>query len=119
MSKKKILVVDDEEAIRELFKEYFGSLYTIFTASNGFEAKELIKEEKTRPNLIVTDILMPVMNGFELWNKTTKEFPDIPFIFMTGYSLKDVNIFVKNPIVCKKPFSFKEMAEKIEELLKE
>jgi CheY-like chemotaxis protein len=68
LSQKVVLVVDDEEGIRELFKdefEYSGA--TVFTAADGLEAFEIAKAQKL--DLIVSDIRMPRSDGFDLLKK--------------------------------------------------
>ena len=59
----KILVVDDEECILDIFKEYFDSEtdHMLFTASDGYEALEIIREEPI--NCCFTDLLMPRLDG--------------------------------------------------------
>ena len=80
-----ILVVDDEECILDVFKRYFESEtnHTLFTASDGFEAFEIIRSESI--NCCFTDLAMPRLDGLELarkilsqsrfkWNKFFQQF---------------------------------------------
>jgi two-component system, NarL family, sensor histidine kinase EvgS len=60
----KILVVDDEQGIRILYNAMLGNNYSIIEASNGQEALSIFKQQ--HPDLIITDLNMPVMNGLEL-----------------------------------------------------
>ena len=84
MSKVKILVVDDEAFTRELFTGYFEEKgLDVFVAQNGKEA--LGNFEKIQPDIILVDIQMPVMNGFELAEKVRAINPEQKIIFMTGY----------------------------------
>lgn len=85
MEKAKILVVEDNlallEGIRELL-EYSG--YEVLTAENGREALEVLQEN--RPDLIVSDIMMPELDGYQ-FHAQVRENPDLlttPFIFLTA-----------------------------------
>ena len=85
-----ILVVEDVPNILELIKitlTFKG--YPVVTASNGEEALEIIEEQ--RPALIITDILMPYMDGFALVQelRTNPETKDIPIIFLTATYLSE------------------------------
>lgn len=82
---KKILLVDDEPDILEFLSYNFRKKgFTVFTAKNGEEGVLIAEREK--PQLIVTDLLMPVMDGVEMCFeiKKKKELKDIPFLFLTA-----------------------------------
>ena len=84
----KLLIVDDEPLVRSgllnsiKWKEYRFNV--IGAASNGVEATQLI--EKNRPDVVLTDIRMPGMDGLELAEWIRERFPNIFIIFLTGYS---------------------------------
>lgn len=85
MNKNKILLVDDEFNLRETISELLTSQnYEVKTASNGLKAIELL--EDWIPDLIISDIMMPVMDGnhFHEFIKNNINFSSIPFIFMTA-----------------------------------
>lgn len=80
-----ILIVDDEEDARLYLEITLTSQgYEIISATNGREALELARQD--RPDLVISDVLMPVMDGFEFCRqmKEDSEFNRIPFIFLTG-----------------------------------
>ena len=84
---KKILVVEDEKNIRDTLKDILSlNGYKVFTAQNGKEGIEMATEEL--PDLIVSDVMMPEMNGYELIENIRKmeKFASIPFIFLTAKS---------------------------------
>lgn len=89
---KKILIVDDEYPVREMFRYLLDDLgYEVETAKNGWEG--LQKVIAARPDLILTDISMPEMTGTEFIT-TLKDHPDtalnsIPFVVLTGESKMD------------------------------
>lgn len=82
----KLIIVDDEELEREGMARFIPwADYDITLADkawNGVEALEKIK--KYRPEIVMTDIKMPVMNGIELIRETKREFPEIAFIVLSG-----------------------------------
>jgi len=80
----KLLIVDDENANLKILSHILGGDYTIYTASSGASAIEKAKDFK--PDLILLDILMPEMDGYETLSaiKSTMEIHKIPVIFITG-----------------------------------
>lgn len=79
-----ILVVDDEEMLRELLaKILVKEGYEIDTACDGENAQEKLRQKKY--DLMISDIKMPRMNGFELLKIAKNEFPELGVIMMTGY----------------------------------
>lgn len=81
---KKVLVVDDSIAIRKIVQSTFDGLFDVLTAENGEQGWEIIEE--TPPNLVLIDVNMPGMNGYELCRKlkTDMRFQFIPAILMIG-----------------------------------
>jgi nitrogen regulation protein NR(I) len=86
----RILVVDDEMAVRYSFERAFGDEYEIVTAENGMDAVE--KAEGELPDIVLMDIRMPVMNGIDAMKKIKEEFPNIPVIMMTAFADTDTAI---------------------------
>ena len=85
MTAKRVLVIDDDENIRELMKEYLGMLeIEALTADGGKEGLEKVKEE--RPDAVLLDVMMPDMSGSDVAEalKQDPETADIPVIFLTG-----------------------------------
>ena len=83
----KLLIVDDEEIERESMAQFIDwpryGIELVGTAWNGVEALDFI--ERKRPDIVLTDIKMPVMNGIELISKTKALFPETEFIVLSGY----------------------------------
>jgi len=80
----RIMVVDDEENIREVLSNYLESLgYEVITASDGQDA--LSKFEAGAFDLIVSDLLMPNIDGLELLRKVREKDRDVVFLMITGY----------------------------------
>lgn len=83
----KLLIVDDEEVEREGMARFIPwsdyGIELVDTAWNGVEGLEKVK--KYHPDIVMTDIKMPVMDGIELIRRTKCDFPDIEFIVLSGY----------------------------------
>lgn len=88
----RVLVVDDEPAIVDLMELYLKTDYEIIRAYNGKEALEKARSEK--PSVIILDVMMPDMNGYEVCKvlKTSVETQFIPMIMVTALSGKDEKI---------------------------
>jgi len=81
---KRILVVDDEEAIRLLYREELEEAgYQVDVAADGYEALRMVQQ--SRPNLMTIDIKMPGMDGIELLRRVRETFRDLPIIICTAY----------------------------------
>ena len=109
MAKKaKILLADDEEDIKTVISLYLGAKgYEVVTAYDGLDAIEKAKTEK--PDLILLDVMMPIMNGFEVCQKLKEdpETQDIPIIMLSAAAqsetiTKSIELGAKDYIV--KPF---------------
>ncbi len=116
-----ILVVDDEESCRTLLQDYFQITgYLVKGASDAAEALEILSQDKI--DLVVSDIRMNGKNGVELMQKAHKDYPDIPFIIMTGYapqySYEDIINAGATDFIAK-PFSLGELKAKILRIQKE
>jgi CheY-like chemotaxis protein len=119
---RKILVVDDEKEIVELVENMLGEKYRIIKAYSGEECIEKARKEK--PDLILLDIMMPVMDGWETLKKLKEDekLKDIPVSMLTALPLtpsdtKDKPIDkIENYIV--KPFTKKILQKKIEDIFK-
>ena len=84
----KILVVDDDEHIRRLYKEEFEDEgYTVIVASNGEEAIELF--DKEAPDIVTLDILLPDIDGIRLLRQMKEKRPKVPIIMSTAYDYRD------------------------------
>jgi two-component system, chemotaxis family, chemotaxis protein CheY len=90
-SRPTILVVDDEADVRESLSfilELNG--YDVISAANGLEALEHLRTG-IRPRLILLDLMMPVMDGWEFWEglRTNQELESIPVIIMTAHKVRN------------------------------
>ncbi|EHO42740.1 multi-sensor hybrid histidine kinase [Caldithrix abyssi DSM 13497] len=119
--KETILLVEDEASVRHFAEKALSNFgFKIHSASNGREALELVKKSNLKPDLLITDLVMPEMNGKELAIKLQKLFPELKVIYVSGYT--DDHI-VQNGLLEKgihfvpKPYSVEQLASKIKEVL--
>ena len=120
MAEHAILIVEDDSTVRELLKYRLGKHYTVFTATNGKEALEEIDEQM--PDLIISDIMMPKMDGFALQSalQADKNTRVIPFIFLTARAdeparQEGARTGVDDYIT--KPFDMEQLLSRVERLL--
>jgi two-component system response regulator PilR (NtrC family) len=111
-----ILIVDDEEMMRNLLNRILSREgYKISSAKDGVAALEMLETEKF--NIIISDMKMPRMNGFELLKNVKREYPDIGVIIMTAYgdtyTVKDALLLGADEYITK-PFKSYEIALVVE-----
>jgi PAS domain S-box-containing protein len=115
-----ILLVEDEESVRQFTKKTLASLgYTVYTAENGRAALKLL-HEGFEAHLIITDVIMPEMNGWDFANKARKIFPDQKIIFLSGYTddrLPKIEKTGNGFEFINKPFSIRKLATIVRKLL--
>ncbi len=116
-----VLLVEDEDAVRMGGVRALQSRgYTVHEASTGVEALEVLEELNGQVDIIVSDVVMPEMDGPTLLRELRKHYPDIKFIFVSGYA---EDAFAKNlPEDAKfgflpKPFSLKQLATAVKDML--
>ncbi len=120
-----ILLVEDEDAVRAFGLRALESRgYTVHEADSGVEALEVLEEYGEEIDLIVSDVVMPEMDGPSLLREVRKTYPDLKFIFVSGYAEE---AFAKNLPeeererfgFLAKPFSLKQLATTVKEMLDE
>jgi len=121
VEKERILIVDDEALILDMVASYVSHIgFEAMTAKNGKEALERLRNEPF--TILISDIKMPEMDGFELMKTVRNEFPDIHMIAMTGhgvsYTFTDVVECGATDYV-PKPFSLDEMRAKLNRVVRE
>ncbi|WP_337269786.1 cell cycle histidine kinase CckA [Oryzifoliimicrobium ureilyticus] len=116
-----ILLVEDEEAVRRGGKRMLETRgYTVHEAGSGIEALDIMDELDGKVDIVVSDVVMPEMDGPSLLRELRKKYPDLRFIFVSGYA---EDAFARNlPPEAKfgflpKPFSLKQLAVVVKETL--
>ena len=89
MLKKEILIVEDEEKLRNTISDYLNlNGYTTLEAADGMEALHLLETCRERISLVILDLMLPYMNGFELLRKIRAE-GEVPVLVLTAKSSED------------------------------
>ena len=113
-----ILLVEDEDSVRELVKELLSEQgYNVSTARNGQEG---IEKFKARFDLVITDVIMPKVSGFQLVEKILKEKSGIKVIIMSGCTQElkiPENLKQDSILFMSKPFSSEEFLGKVRSVL--
>jgi CheY-like chemotaxis protein len=87
--KKKILICDDEEGIRESFKLILNETYNLIFATDGLQALEILNKQQDI-QLVLIDIKMPKVNGIEITKEIKLLSPHIKVIVVTGYESAEI-----------------------------
>jgi CheY-like chemotaxis protein len=122
---KKIMLVDDEKDqiffIKTSFENLFGKEYTFVPAESGEKCFEILNK-KNIPDLILLDIMMPKMNGWEVFDRlrANPEWKNIPIIFLTARTdefAEHAGALIAEDYI-KKPIEIKELKMRIDNVLK-
>lgn len=116
IKKPTILVVDDDELIRELFVVYLSD-YTCLTAANGLEALKIYKEQSI--DVVILDIIMPGMTGDKVLIELQKINSNVKVIVCSGYTPENLRTKINNLgcEILEKPIDFNLLNKKILMLL--
>lgn len=115
--KKKVLIVDDEEYLRQILVDVMDiNDIDSIAVDEGQKALEVYKKEKNKIGLVLIDLILPKETGIDTYNKLCKINPNVKVIFMSGLGDKDTLQSIPNYhdfIFLKKPFSMDEVTEKV------
>jgi two-component system, cell cycle sensor histidine kinase and response regulator CckA len=114
--KETVLLVEDEEAVRSFASRALSTRgYKVLEAGTGVEALEIMDREHNKIDLVVSDVVMPEMDGPTLLRHLRQRNPDIRFIFMSGYAEEAFrkNLTDENFVFLPKPFTLKKLAETV------
>lgn len=116
-----LLIVENEPAIRNLLQVALRrNGYTVLAAESGREALELVRNHADAIHLLITDVVMPDMDGPELVRQLSTIRPDTRTLFMSGYmddTLGERGILSTNANFIQKPFSPRTIAQKVRDIL--
>ncbi len=116
-----ILLVEDEPAILRMTRMMLErNGYTIISAATPAQALEKAENHAGPIDLLMSDVVMPEMNGRDLATRITALYPDIRLLFMSGYTANVIahqRILDKDVAFIQKPFSMAELTEKVREVI--
>ena len=122
-----ILVAEDEAALRGLAQDVLEGLgYTVLLAKDGVEAVEMFITHQAQIEMVILDMVMPRLGGYEAYERMRAVGGDVPLIFMTGYSPEIVqskyvtqNIAIEelNAALIQKPYSVEVLGRKVRDVL--
>jgi len=119
LSHQRILLAEDDESMRGfLARALERAGYEVISFDNGADAFARLKEEPF--TLLLTDIVMPHMDGIELARRASELDPDIKIMFITGFAAVTLNSDVpapKDARVLSKPFHLRDLVNEIDKLL--
>ena len=116
-----ILVVEDDEGVRALTCEVLEDRgYDVVAASDGEHAMEIVRRKQLEAELLITDVVMPRMNGRELAGRLRDRRPELKVLYMSGYSARVMShrgLVQDEAQLLQKPFTPRSLADKVREVL--
>jgi CheY-like chemotaxis protein len=116
-----ILLVEDDSQVLKLVQKFLNELgYSVLALGAPKEAIRLVKKQKTKIHLLITDVIMPEMNGRELSERLKSFNSDLKCIFMSGYAADAIGhhgVLLKGEHFIQKPFSKENLAKIVRKVL--
>jgi CheY-like chemotaxis protein len=115
------LLVEDEPAVREVAAQFLRNCgYKVVVATHGLEAVELVRDHNVAFDLLVTDVVLPAMNGRQLYDQLRESRPGLRVVFMSGYTddlIAHHGVLEPGVSFVEKPFNQETLARKVRETL--
>jgi two-component system cell cycle sensor histidine kinase/response regulator CckA len=116
-----LLLAEDDDSVRTILSTVLRRAgYTVLCTADGKAALEAVHEHHGEIALVISDIIMPKMGGSELYQALIRDFPDMRFLFSSGYGSDVVNVDAligKNVQLIQKPYMPKALLRKVREML--
>jgi len=116
-----ILLVEDDAEVLQLVRTVLEEQgYTVIAAQTGSEALAALKSQQEKVHLLLTDVILPVMNGKEIYLEAVKDHPDLKVLYMSGYTddiIAHHGVLDEGVDYIKKPFSCDALAIRVREVL--
>jgi len=123
MGEETILLAEDEASVRDLAARVLQDAgYTVLCAADGAEAMSLVREHGGRIDLILTDVVMPKVNGPAMAREARSRCPGVKLLFMSGYAGNPVERMGQNMVevpILRKPFTARNLTQKVRHVLDE
>jgi len=115
----RILLVDDDDGVREFAREVLlDQGHDVTVATDGVAALEVLEKSGGAFALLVTDVVMPGLNGFSLASLVKARWPDIKVLYLTGfYDLAQAEMGERHGQVLKKPFRPRQLGSEVKRAL--
>ncbi len=115
-----VLLVDDDDSVRDVIRTILQAIgYVVLEASHGDGALHIARQYKGPIHLLLTDVVMPLMNGCELVERSAPIRPETKVLFMSGYTdpRSTYNMLKAGKGFLRKPFTASSLASKVREAL--
>jgi two-component system cell cycle sensor histidine kinase/response regulator CckA len=116
-----VLLVEDDASVRDVAAHFLRNCgYEVLVATRGAEAIEIVRERSETVDLLVTDVILPMLNGRELYDRIRELQPDIGVVFMSGYTddvIAPHGVLDPGVAFVEKPFNQETLARKAREAL--
>jgi PAS domain S-box-containing protein len=114
-----ILLVEDEDTARSAMSEFLENLgYEVLQAANGHDALAIYAERWTEIRIVISDLIMPHLNGVEMAQEIWKDHPNLPVIFVSAYGDEDVRTKLPvDSLFFQKPFRLEQVAKAMRDAL--
>lgn len=117
-SQGRVLLVEDNEQLRHHVGQLLSEAgYDIVEAGDGAEAVALLDDGDAVPDLVLSDIKMPNLDGFQLSAEVRRGFPEVPILLMTGYAGKETPDYARHDALIAKPFTADKLLMQIQTML--
>ncbi len=117
-----VFLVEDDELVRNVTKESLGQLgYTVLSAAEPEEALAVFADKQGVVDLLITDVVMPKMNGKDLYEKLKSVKPDLKVLYMSGYTANAIvhhGVLDEGVQFISKPFKISELSNKVRDALR-
>lgn len=118
---ERILIVEDEDSVRAFASRALSSAgYVVHEADSGVDALEVLEEIDGEIELLISDVVMPEMDGPTLLTHMRERYPEIKVIFVSGYAEENIRKGLEDDSSVEflaKPFSLKQLAQKVKTVL--
>ena len=120
MMQASVLIVDDEPLVRQTLSEWMKRMnFRVFEADSGRQAMEMIR--RGEPDIVISDVVMPGMDGVELLKEAKAVKADIPFLMISGYPSRSTAVDIMNhgaSDYLPKPFTPDELVHRVSRTLR-
>jgi len=116
-----LLMIDDDPLMTELFRQFMTRQgFRVLTATSGQAGLDTIAAESGAVKLVITDMMMPLMDGIEIAQILAQRQPDLPVLIATGHDAESAGTSLPPNVVgiVQKPYQNRVLAERIREILR-